>query len=101
MKKIPFFIPVFISLLFAFSCSNKYKNLDEDYTDFEGYDDYYDYNYADSDLNAISYKDYQATRTVYTDLINTKLELKPDWSKSYLYGKATITAKPHFYRFRR
>lgn len=40
---------------------------------------------------------YRASRTVLTDLIHTKLELKPDWSKAYMYGIASITAKPHFY----
>lgn len=40
---------------------------------------------------------FHASRTVLTDLINTKLELKPDWEKAYMYGKATITARPHFY----
>ena len=40
---------------------------------------------------------YRAARTIKTDLIHTKLEVKFDWSKSYLLGKATISAKPHFY----
>ncbi len=40
---------------------------------------------------------YQATETVFTDLIHTKLEVSFDWSKSWMFGKATITAKPHFY----
>ena len=40
---------------------------------------------------------YRAARTIKTDLIHTKLEVKFDWSKSYLFGKATISAKPHFY----
>ncbi|MCO5260129.1 MAG: M1 family peptidase [Crocinitomicaceae bacterium] len=40
---------------------------------------------------------YQASKTMLMDLIHTKLELKPDWEKAYLYGVATITAKPHFY----
>ncbi|HMU44657.1 MAG TPA: M1 family aminopeptidase, partial [Ignavibacteriaceae bacterium] len=31
------------------------------------------------------------------NLVHTKLEIKPDFSKSYLYGKAWITLKPHFY----
>jgi aminopeptidase N len=31
------------------------------------------------------------------DLIHTKLELKPDWEKSWLYGKATLTFTPWFY----
>ncbi len=40
---------------------------------------------------------FRATRTVKTDLINTKLEVKFDWQNSYLIGKETLTAKPHFY----
>ncbi len=31
------------------------------------------------------------------DLVHTKLEVKFDYDKSYLYGKAWITLKPHFY----
>ena len=40
---------------------------------------------------------YQATETIYTDLIHTKLEVNFDWAKSRMNGLATITAKPHFY----
>jgi len=40
---------------------------------------------------------YRATPTLINNLIHTKLELRPDFSKSYLYGKAWITLKPHFY----
>ena len=40
---------------------------------------------------------YQATETILTDLIHTKLEVNFDWSKSRMNGVATITAKPHFY----
>ncbi len=40
---------------------------------------------------------YRPSRTILTDLIHTKLELLLDWEKSQLKGKATITAKPHFY----
>jgi aminopeptidase N len=31
------------------------------------------------------------------DLVHTKLDVKFDFAKSYLYGKAWITLKPHFY----
>ena len=31
------------------------------------------------------------------DLVHTKLDVRFDYSKSYLYGKAWITLKPHFY----
>lgn len=42
-------------------------------------------------------KVFHGSETVFTDLIHTKLEVSFDWAKSYLLGKATITAKPHFY----
>src|SRR5450631_3649044 len=31
------------------------------------------------------------------DLVHTKLDVRFDYSKSYMYGKAWITLKPHFY----
>src|ERR1035437_975775 len=37
------------------------------------------------------------SETRSNDIIHTKLEVKFDWTKPYLYGKATITAKPYFY----
>lgn len=42
-------------------------------------------------------KEYRETATRINDLVHTKLEVKPDFSKSWLYGKAWITLKPHFY----
>lgn len=42
-------------------------------------------------------KEYRETATKINNLVHTKLEIKPDFSKSYLYGKAWITLKPHFY----
>lgn len=40
---------------------------------------------------------YRATATKINDLVNTKLNVKFDYEKTYLYGKAWITLKPHFY----
>ncbi len=40
---------------------------------------------------------YHASATKYFDLQHTKLEVKFDYAKQYLYGKATLTLKPHFY----
>jgi aminopeptidase N len=40
---------------------------------------------------------YQASSTRKNDILHTKLEVRFDWSKSWLYGKATITAQPYFY----
>lgn len=42
-------------------------------------------------------KEYRETATRINNLVHTKLDLKPDFSKSYLYGKAWITLRPHFY----
>ncbi len=41
--------------------------------------------------------EYRETATKINNLVHTKLDIKPDFSKSYLYGKAWITLKPHFY----
>ena len=40
---------------------------------------------------------YNASRTLWVDLVHTKLEVAFDWPNSKLLGKATITMKPHFY----
>ena len=40
---------------------------------------------------------YNPSNTILTDLVHTKLEVSFNWSESQLNGKATITAKPHFY----
>jgi len=40
---------------------------------------------------------FHGSETILTNLIHTKLDVKVDWEKAYLYGKATLTAKPHFY----
>ena len=40
---------------------------------------------------------YNPANTILTDLVHTKLEVSFNWNESQLNGKATITAKPHFY----
>ncbi|MBK8952245.1 MAG: hypothetical protein IPM85_08135 [Chitinophagaceae bacterium] len=42
-------------------------------------------------------RQYRETPARINNLVHTKLEVIPDFSKSYLYGKAWITLKPHFY----
>jgi len=42
-------------------------------------------------------KEYRATATKYNDLVNTKLDVRFDYDKSYMYGKEWVTLKPHFY----
>ena len=40
---------------------------------------------------------YRATTTLTNDIIHTKLDVKFDFTKQHLLGKAWITAKPYFY----
>ena len=40
---------------------------------------------------------YRATPKMETDIIHTKLDVKFDWAKQQMMGKAWITAKPYFY----
>src|ERR1044072_4266641 len=40
---------------------------------------------------------YRASAPRINDLVHTKLDVKFDYAKSYMYGKAWITLKPHFY----
>ena len=40
---------------------------------------------------------YRATAPRINDLVDTRLQVSFDYSKSWLYGKARITLKPHFY----
>lgn len=42
-------------------------------------------------------KAHHYSRTIFTDLIHTKLEVSVDWNKSQLSGLATLTLKPHWY----
>jgi aminopeptidase N len=42
-------------------------------------------------------KQYQATPTKINDLVHTKLDVRFDYKKRYMYGKEWVTIKPHFY----
>jgi aminopeptidase N len=42
-------------------------------------------------------KDYRAEATKINDLVNTRLDVKFDYSKSWMYGKAWLTLHPQFY----
>ena len=41
---------------------------------------------------------YRGSRTRTTDLLHTRLDVKFDWQKSQLHGKAAITARPYFHK---
>jgi aminopeptidase N len=40
---------------------------------------------------------YQATSKKAHDLVHTELDVRFDWAKKHLLGKAVLTLKPHFY----
>lgn len=40
---------------------------------------------------------YRESPTLVNNLVHTKLQVRFDYNQSYLYGKAWITLKPHFY----
>lgn len=42
-------------------------------------------------------KVYRETPALINDLVHTKLDVKFDYDKAHLYGKAWVTLKPHFY----
>jgi aminopeptidase N len=42
-------------------------------------------------------KIYRESAAKINDLVHTKLDVKFDFAKSYLYGKEWVTLKPHFY----
>lgn len=48
-------------------------------------------------LSDNSKKTYRASADKINDLVHTKLDVKFDYDKSYMYGKAWITLTPHFY----
>jgi aminopeptidase N len=42
-------------------------------------------------------KIYHETTPKYNDLVHTKLDVRFDYKKRYMYGKEWVTLKPHFY----
>ncbi len=69
---------------------------DYDYGDYEGEDYSYDENF-DTATSKYSQAIYEGSAKRFNDLLHTKLEMKFDWQKAWMYGKATLTLKPYFY----
>lgn len=100
--KLTYFLPaaVFFISVIAVSCTGtREANTDDVYGSMEVDSISDDPDAINFELGTKTYltADYRATRTVLTDLILTKLEVSFDWNNSYLIGKETLTAKPHFY----
>jgi len=95
---------LFPVLLILFACKapqiNEFDNgeiesSDEAWEEEEYYDDLYDF--SDEEDAPKVREIYNPSNTILTDLVHTKLEVSFNWNESQLNGKATITAKPHFY----
>lgn len=63
------------------------------------YEDDYEYEQAGTDSAYSHYSPmvYEATTKRINDILNTKLEVRFDWTKAWMYGKATLTVKPYFH----
>ncbi|MFC5282291.1 M1 family aminopeptidase [Pedobacter alpinus] len=53
--------------------------------------------YAQENQNSKNSMLYRASITKINELVNTKLDVRFDYAKAYLYGKAWLTIKPYFY----
>lgn len=85
-----------VALLFLTACGTKKANSSE--SSIPSTTDVVEETQLDEDVDTSAEAPiYHGARTILSNLIHTKLELKPDWEKAYMYGVATITAKPHFY----
>lgn len=85
-----------VALLFVTACGTKKANTSE--TPIASTSDVAGETVLDEEIDTSAEAPiYHGSRTILSNLIHTKLELKPDWEKAYMYGVATITAKPHFY----
>src|SRR3954471_5700248 len=47
--------------------------------------------------NPVWKKIYRGEATKINDLVHTKLDVRFDFNKAWMYGKAWLTLKPHFY----
>ncbi len=77
------------------SDNGEIESSDEAWEEEEYYDDLYDF--SDEEDAPKVREIYNPSNTILTDLVHTKLEVSFNWEESQLNGKATITAKPHFY----
>jgi len=111
MNKILFAVSISLILFSCKSGKSKFDDPDAFVVD-ESYYDGSEYEYDSTEVYDESYEDYEgfegydepkvrgiynSSRTLLTDLIHTKVEVSFDWEKSQMKGKATITAKQHFY----
>lgn len=91
MKKYILFIALAFSLLNACNSSKKTKQTASSKPTVINLDS------TEAASNTKTALQYQPSATRVNDIIHTKLDVSFDWTKQYLYGKATLTIKPYFY----
>lgn len=87
------------ALLLLSVCSCRSTQPVADYSTSEPYDST-EYAYSEDDAAIEELPGggvYRSEDTKLFDLVHTKLDVKFNWTKRYLYGVATILVKPHFY----
>jgi aminopeptidase N len=85
-----------ITLIFCLSCASKkdlqYTEIINDFRE-ELLDTLY---VTDKESDTVP-RIYRASATMHYDLLHTKLDLRFDWEKQHVLGKATLTITPYFY----
>ncbi|HYV91611.1 MAG TPA: M1 family aminopeptidase [Chitinophagales bacterium] len=94
MKRIMFSVQVIGVLMITFSCSTtknsqtvQISKPNEDTMTVE----------IPENSIAVTPQVYRASYSIINDIVHSKLDVKLDWQKQYLYGKEWLTLKPHFY----
>lgn len=84
-------------IAFAIACGHQKHNSGKKPVSNNGLTWINDGKKADPNVNPESLPDYNPSLTRENDILHTKLEVRFDWAKRYLYGKATIAVRPYFY----
>ncbi|MBK6362076.1 MAG: M1 family metallopeptidase [Saprospiraceae bacterium] len=87
-----------ITIVIYLSCASK-KDLPLTEIDNDFREEMLDTLYVTDDENQRDTlpKIYRASATMFYDLLHTKLDLRFDWEKQLVLGKATLTVAPYFY----
>lgn len=95
MKPIRLILTLFILLFLMDSCRlfKPHRYQEEEY-DYWGYDST---EYDNESAESYDKLPLQYAYEIKADIVHTRLDVRFDWNKKYLYGKEWLTMKPHFY----
>src|SRR5438552_2022375 len=95
MKRIMFSVLMILALMFAFSCSTT-KNSQTVHVPPPPNEDTMSVEIPENNI-VVTPEVYRTSFSIINDIVHTRLDVKFDWQKQYLYGKEWLTLKPHFY----